>query len=95
MSGKQLVLIAGTTAVGKTSVAIRIASHFRTSVVSADSRQVYRELTIGTAKPSSQELTAVPHYFVNSRSIHEPYDAARYGDEAVEKINQLFFYSMP
>ena len=90
MSGKQLVLIAGPTAVGKTSVALQVAKHFNTAVVSADSRQVYRELTIGTAKPSPAELATVPHYFINSRSIKEPYDAASYGDDALLKINQLF-----
>jgi tRNA dimethylallyltransferase len=90
MSGKQLILITGPTAVGKTSVAIAVATHLGTAIISADSRQVYKELAIGTAKPSSAEIAAVPHYFIDSHSISEPYDAARYGDEAVAKINQLF-----
>lgn len=82
--------MAGPTAVGKTAVAIAIAQHYQTAVVSADSRQIFREMTIGTAKPSPDELAAVPHYFINSHSIHEPYDAARYGVEALAQIHTLF-----
>ncbi|MEO5599568.1 MAG: tRNA (adenosine(37)-N6)-dimethylallyltransferase MiaA [Cyclobacteriaceae bacterium] len=90
MHGKKLIVIAGPTAVGKTSVAIHLAEYFRCSIISADSRQIYKELTIGTAKPSPAELARVPHYFINSHSIYDPYDAARYGDEALSKINELF-----
>ncbi len=90
MFGKKLIVIAGPTAVGKTAVAISVAKHFGTEIVSADSRQLFRELTIGTAKPSASELSEVKHHFINSHSIHEPYDAARYGREALELINTLF-----
>ncbi len=90
MSKKKLIVIAGPTAVGKTSVAIQLAEHFKTAIISADSRQIYRELTIGTAKPSSVERSRVPHYFIDTHGIKENYDAARYGNDAVAAINQLF-----
>jgi tRNA dimethylallyltransferase len=87
---KRLIVIVGPTAVGKTALAIRIASHYRTDIVSADSRQIFKELTIGTAKPNEVELAAVPHHFISSRSISNDYDAAIYGREALEVIHQLF-----
>lgn len=82
--------MAGPTAVGKTSVAIQLAEHFRTVIVSADSRQIYRELTSGTAKPTSAEQMRVPHYFVDTHCIQEDYDAARFGEEALNEINEQF-----
>lgn len=75
---KHLIVIAGPTAVGKTAVAIRVAQHFGTDIISADSRQCYREMSIGTAKPSPEELEAVHHYFINSHSIQEELNAADY-----------------
>jgi tRNA dimethylallyltransferase len=87
---KTLIVIAGPTAVGKTDVALKIARHFQTEIISADSRQVYKELTIGTAKPTAQELALIPHHFVNTHSITETYDAAQYGDEALATIKTLF-----
>jgi tRNA dimethylallyltransferase len=87
---KTLVIVAGPTAVGKTAVAIELARRFDTDIVSADSRQFFRELSIGTAKPSSSELSAVRHHFINSHSIEEDYDAARFGEEALACIQQLF-----
>lgn len=90
MSKKKLIVIAGPTAVGKTSVAIQLAEHFKTAIISADSRQIFRELTIGTAKPSSIEQSRVPHYFIDTHSIKGNYDAARYGNDALAVINQLF-----
>jgi tRNA dimethylallyltransferase len=90
MSKKKLIVIAGPTAVGKTSAAILLAEHFKTTIISADSRQIYREMTIGTAKPSSAERSQVPHYFIDTHSISDDYDAARYGDEALAVINELF-----
>lgn len=89
-SGKKLVVIVGPTAVGKTALAIWVAKHFHTEIISADSRQIYRELTIGTAKPNEAELKEVPHHFVNSHSISEDYDAARFGEEALLKIYSIF-----
>jgi len=86
---KRLVVIVGPTAVGKTATAIRVAQALRTEIVSADSRQIFRELTIGTAKPTSAELAAVRHHFIDTHAITEDYDAARYGDEALAVIHRL------
>ncbi|AYB34780.1 tRNA (adenosine(37)-N6)-dimethylallyltransferase MiaA [Chryseolinea soli] len=87
---KKLIVVVGPTAVGKTAVAIDLAKHFRTEIVSADSRQIFRELNIGTAKPSGAELAQVPHHFINTHSIQEAYDAAQYGHDALEVIHRLF-----
>lgn len=89
-SGKKLIVIVGPTAVGKTAVAISVAKHFQTEIVSADSRQIYKELEIGTAKPTQQELQEVHHHFINSHSIQDDYDAARFGNDALLVINRLF-----
>jgi len=89
-STKKLIVVVGPTAVGKTAVSIILARHFKTDIVSADSRQIFRELTIGTAKPNEAELAASPHHFINSHSIHERYDAAQFGDEALGLVNRLF-----
>lgn len=83
-------MVAGPTAVGKTALAIRLAQRFASEIVSADSRQFFRELNIGTAKPTAEELLMVKHHFINTLSINEEYDAARYGDEALATIMQLF-----
>ena len=88
--GKTLIVVAGPTAVGKTAMAIRLALHFNTSILSADSRQCYRELNIGVAKPSPSELSLVPHYFINSHSIHEMVDVAVYEDYAISILEKLF-----
>jgi tRNA dimethylallyltransferase len=87
---KKLIVIAGPTAVGKTAVAIRVAHHFRTEIVSADSRQIFKELTIGTAKPDEVELATVPHHFINSHTIAQAYDAATYGEEALLVVKNIF-----
>lgn len=87
---KTLLVIAGPTAVGKTAVALALAHRFKTVIVSADSRQIFRELNIGTAKPNEAELAEVMHYFINSHSIHEEYDAASFGRDALVVIHQLF-----
>lgn len=90
MQQKKLIVLVGPTAVGKTSVAITVARHFGTEIISADSRQLFKELEIGTAKPSPDELEMVRHHFINSNSIHEPYDAAQYGRDALGLIEKLF-----
>ncbi|HOX83095.1 MAG TPA: tRNA (adenosine(37)-N6)-dimethylallyltransferase MiaA [Chryseolinea sp.] len=90
MQNKKLIVVVGPTAVGKTAVSIKLAQHFKTEIISADSRQIFRELTIGTAKPNEEELAAVKHHFINSHSITERYDAAQYGRDALELIHQLF-----
>ena len=89
-SKKKLIVIVGPTAVGKTGLALQLAGHFHTEIISADSRQIYRELAIGTAKPTEAELTQVTHHFINSHSIHENYDANQFGEEALALIHKLF-----
>lgn len=84
-----LIVVGGPTASGKTSLAIALAEHFKTQILSADSRQCYRELNIGVAKPTLQQLESVQHYFINSHSIHEAVNAGvyeQYGLNALEKI---------
>jgi tRNA dimethylallyltransferase len=86
---KTCIIIAGPTAVGKTSLAIALAQHFNTEIISADSRQCFKELNIGVAKPSEQQLQLVKHYFINSHSIQQEVNAAsfeQYSLDAVEKI---------
>ena len=87
---KTLIVVAGPTAVGKTAVSIMLAREFGAEIISADSRQLFRELTIGTAKPSAEELAAVRHHFINYLSINEQYNAAQYGEEATRLIYSLF-----
>jgi tRNA dimethylallyltransferase len=87
---KVLVVVAGPTAVGKTGMAIKLAKHFDTEIISADARQVFREMNIGTAKPSDEELTSVKHHLVNSHSIQDLFDAAAFADAAMTKILELF-----
>jgi tRNA dimethylallyltransferase len=87
---KTVVVIAGPTAVGKTDICVRLAKRLNTVVVSADSRQLYRELTIGTAKPSAVELDNVPHYFIDSHSITAPISAGQYEREALALLDTLF-----
>jgi len=84
-----LISIIGPTAAGKTDMAIKLAQHFSTVIVSADSRQFYRELNIGTAKPTNEQLNKVTHYFINSHSINEDYSAGAFGREASELIRKL------
>lgn len=85
-----LVVIMGPTAVGKTSLAIQLAHYFKTEIISADSRQFYKEMNIGTAKPSKLELEMVPHHFVNNRSVNEYYSAGDFAKEARIVIKSLF-----
>lgn len=90
MHSKKLIVISGPTAVGKTEVSLRLAEYFKTEIISADSRQVFKELMIGTAKPSMEELSRVPHHFISSHSIEESYDAGVYGRDALALIQTLF-----
>jgi tRNA dimethylallyltransferase len=87
---KKLIVIVGPTAVGKTSLAIQLAQHLKTEIISADSRQIYKELIIGTAKPTPEELTTIKHHFINSKSIEEDYDAGQFGRDALVLIHELF-----
>ena len=86
----QLVTIIGPTAIGKTDLAIKIAEFYKTEIVSADSRQFYRELNIGTAKPSSSELSKIKHHLINNKSIHEQYNINDFEKDAIESINSIF-----
>ena len=87
---KRLIVIVGPTAVGKTSLAIQFAQQLGTEIISADSRQIYKELEIGTAKPTTEELCAVKHHFINIKSIQEDYDAGQFGRDALVLIHELF-----
>jgi tRNA dimethylallyltransferase len=87
---KKLIVIVGPTAVGKTLLAIQLAQQLGTEIISADSRQIYRELEIGTAKPTREERSAVTHHFVNVKSIEEDYDAGQFGRDALALIAELF-----
>ena len=87
---KTLIVIVGPTAVGKSFLAIQLALKFGTVILSADSRQFFREMNIGTAKPTAEELSLIKHYFINTHSITETYNAAQYGEEALVKMEELF-----
>ncbi len=87
---KTCIVISGPTAVGKTPLAISVAKYFSTQIISSDSRQCYKELSIGVAKPSQEELTSVPHYFINSHSIHESINAGVFEKYALEKVQEIF-----
>ena len=86
----QLVTIIGPTAIGKTGLAIKIAEFYKTEIVSADSRQFYRELNIGTAKPSSSELSKIKHHLINNKSIQEQYNINDFEKDAIESINSIY-----
>lgn len=85
-----MLVIAGPTAVGKTACCVQLAKALNTDVVSADSRQLYRELSIGTARPTPAEMSSVRHYFVGSHSITDPVNAGRYERECLALLNHLF-----
>ncbi|MDN3547614.1 tRNA (adenosine(37)-N6)-dimethylallyltransferase MiaA [Mucilaginibacter aquaedulcis] len=87
---KTLIVVAGPTAVGKTAAAIELAKHYNTVVVSADSRQFFREMTIGTAKPNAAELAAVKHYFIDSHSITEPFSVGDFEKDGLALLDELF-----
>jgi tRNA dimethylallyltransferase len=89
-SEKYLVVIAGPTAVGKTDVAIQLAKEWKTEIISADSRQFYNEMSIGTAKPDLQQLNDVKHHFVGHLSIHDYYNVSRFENDALQVLNALF-----
>lgn len=88
---KYLIVVAGSTASGKTGVAIQLAQHFNTEIISADSRQFYKEMSIGTAKQTAEELAAVPHHFVNSLSIFDaPYSVGDFEREVIALLEEQF-----
>ena len=92
MSDKTLIVISGPTAVGKTALAVAVAKQYNTVVLSADSRQVFKEMAIGTAKPTQEEMQGVQHFFIDHVSIHDKpvYDAAQYEKEAIVLLDKLF-----
>jgi len=90
MKTRRLLIILGPTAVGKTDYSIETALRYGSPVISCDSRQIYKEMTIGTAVPSAEQLSAVQHYFIHSHTVTELYTAGRYELEALDLINRLF-----
>lgn len=87
---KILISITGATGIGKTKLAILLAKHLNTEIISADSRQFFKEMTIGTAVPSKEELEAAPHHFIQHKSIAEPYSVGDFEREAINKLEQLY-----
>ncbi len=84
------MVIAGPTAVGKTTCGVQIAEHFGTEIISADSRQIYRETSIGTAVPSAEELAVVKHHFIQTISVEDTYNASTFEHQVLETLKQLF-----
>lgn len=87
---KYLITIVGPTAIGKTSLSIALAQHFNCEIISCDSRQFFKEMSIGTAVPNSEELAAAPHHFIQNKSVFENYTVGDYEKEAIAKLDELF-----
>ncbi|MFA7117008.1 MAG: tRNA (adenosine(37)-N6)-dimethylallyltransferase MiaA [Bacteroidales bacterium] len=87
---KELIIIMGPTAVGKTDYSIELAEKLDSPIISCDSRQIYKEMSIGTAVPSEEQLVRVKHYFIHSHSIHDYYTAGKYELECIELLKKLF-----
>ena len=87
---KNLIVIVGPTAIGKTGLSIQLAKHYNCEIVSADSRQFYKEMSIGTAKPTVDEMDGVPHHFINNISIHETYSAGDFEKDVISLLKDLF-----
>jgi len=85
-----LITIVGATAIGKTALSIKLAQHFNTEIISSDSRQFYKEMNIGTAVPSSEELNAAKHHFIQNRSIFDNYSVGQFEKDALQKLDTLF-----
>ena len=85
-----LLVLIGPTGVGKTELSLRIAEHFKTCIISADSRQLYADLPIGTAAPTAEQMNRVQHYFVGTLQLTDYYSAAQYESEVINKLNELF-----
>lgn len=90
-----LICVVGPTAIGKTALAIKLSQAFKTEILSADSRQFFKEMSIGTAVPTSEELDAVPHYFIQTKSIFEDYSVGDFENEALEVLHQKFYPEYP
>jgi len=87
---KKLIVIAGPTAIGKSSLALKLAQHFAAEIFSADSRQIYQEMSIGTAKPRTNDLEKVKHHMVDIISIHDNWDVYRYEKRIIKELDQYF-----
>ncbi len=87
---KYLITVVGPTGIGKTSLSIELAEKYKTDIISADSRQVYKELNIGTAKPSRAELKKATHHFIGFRSIHDVYNAGKFERDVVQKLKDIY-----
>lgn len=85
-----LIVVLGSTGVGKTNISLSLAEHFRCPIVSSDSRQFYRELKIGTASPTEDQLKRVTHYFIGTHSIFDEYNAGQYEQDAIKLLEELF-----
>lgn len=90
MKKPTLIVLLGPTGVGKTELSLSIAETYHTSIVSADSRQLYADIKIGTAAPTAEQLARVPHYFVRTLDLHDYYSAAQYEMEVLKKLEELF-----
>lgn len=87
---KYLITVVGATAIGKTALSIKLAQHFNTEIISCDSRQFYKEMNIGTAVPSHEELAVAKHHFIQDRSIFDDYSVGQFEKDALSKLNELF-----
>ncbi len=85
-----LISIVGPTAIGKTALSIKLAKHFKTEIISADSRQFYKEMKIGTAVPSSEELSQIKHHFIHHKSIEDNYNVGAFEKEVIQRLDSLF-----
>lgn len=92
MTKSILVVVVGPTGVGKTAVAIHLAKHFKTEIVSADSRQMFREIPVGTAAPSPEEQSGIQHHFIGNMSVTESMDAGQWAEQARTRIDELFLH---
>lgn len=90
MKDKYLITVVGPTAIGKTAMAIKLAQQFNTEIISSDSRQFYKEMSIGTAVPSKEELASAPHHFIQHKSIFDPYSVGKFERDAIKKLKELF-----
>lgn len=87
---KYLISIVGPTAIGKTALSIKLAKHFHTEIISSDSRQFFKEMCIGTAVPSTEELNAAPHHFIQHINIFDTYNVGQFETDAIQKLDELF-----
>ena len=90
MPNNYLISIIGPTAIGKTALSIKLAQYFNTEIISADSRQFFKEMQIGTAAPSNKELAAAKHHFIHHKSIHDNYNVGTFEKNAIARLNTLY-----